>query len=131
MVYPIKQSDAREAFLNLLVSVMVADRQIVRVEVEECEQAMRDCFGERHPIALMQEPDFIARCKTVDRIMRGPGRKAWVGLQYLRLQDHPDHDALLKRLWAVAVCDRKLDSRETYVIDLLASLWERRHRSAA
>jgi len=115
--------EVKDALANLFIAIAVADDEVMEVETTTLIEAFNDCFEMQTENASTFQFDFENRIKSVQNVLNSPGKRYWLGIQYLKLKAYPDHQKLLEKLWAIAVCDGRLDSRESGIIDLFARLW--------
>jgi uncharacterized tellurite resistance protein B-like protein len=118
-----QSNDVQKAVLNLFTAIVVADKKVLQVEIDTYANIIKDCFGE--DIIAKLNYDFLAEAKHIRKILSGPSRHYWLGIQHMTLRNISDHDYLLDKLWKISISDNCLDSREADIIDFFAYLWRK------
>jgi len=131
---PVSMEQEKEIFetiMNIFVAVAVADQKTLDVEVQTCMQALKFFRPDDAGFNFIQDYNFDKKAEEIQTILNGPGKKYWLGTQYMKLRDHPNHQILLDELWKISVCDGRLDSREADIIDFFSFLWKRNQNKSA
>lgn len=115
--------EVQTAVLNLFNAIVVADKRVLQVEIDTYADIIRDCFGE--DIISKLNYDFLVESKRIKKILSGPSRQYWLGIQHMTLRNISDHDYLLDKLWKISISDNSLDSREADIIDFFTYLWRK------
>lgn len=112
-----------EAARNLFTAMIVADRKVLPIEIDTMKDGLKSCFPNKEDRYDDELPSFRENAQRIHKLLKGPGKRYWLGNQYMKLKDYPDHRALLDKLWKISVCDGTLDEREGQIIDMFAHLW--------
>lgn len=120
-----QEKEIFDTIMNIFIAVAVADQKTLDVEVLTCIRALKFFRPDDAALNFIHDFNFNEKTKEIKSILNGPGKKYWLGTQYMKLRDHPNHQTLLDELWKISVCDGRLDSREAHIIDFFAYFWKR------